>query len=180
MIFLLDSLPPGSMFALDAQTLIRVGITLFNVLLLAFVMTKLLYKPVREMMLKRTIRIREQMLRNEEEQTKVNELKTEYERMIKDIDLERTGILAEARKLAVENSKKQLDDARSEAESIKARAFQEIALEQERVQHEMKKAIIDVSSAITGKFLTRSIDADTHEQLFNETMAELEELAWHS
>ena len=44
----------------------------------------------------------------------------------------------------------------------------------------MKQAVIDISSLMVTKFLTRTIDADAHEQLFKETMAELEEMAWHN
>jgi F0F1-type ATP synthase membrane subunit b/b' len=53
-------------------------------------------------------------------------------------------------------------------------------MERERAADEMKKSVIEISSAIAAKFLTKSIDADEHEKLFNETLAELEGIAWHS
>jgi len=178
--FLLESAPPGRVFGIDMQTLIGMGITFLNIAFLSFMLSYLLYKPVREFLLKRTMRIREQLQFAEQEQAKGTELKQQYEQKMKDIERERNDILDAARKQAADKTKQQLAEARSEAEATKARAFQEIELEQERVQDEMKKAIIDISSAMTAKFLSRAIDADTQEKLFNETMAELEEIAWHS
>jgi F-type H+-transporting ATPase subunit b len=180
MFALLENLPQGGVFSLDLQTAISIGLNLINVIVLFFVLTRLLYKPVRQFLLDRTIRIRDQITFAKVETEKVNELKAQYERLLRDIDQEKAEILDAARKLAADKTKQQLDLARSEADAIKSRAFHEIEMEQERVKEEMRLAIIDVSSALASRILSRTIDGETHENLFNETLAELEGMQWHS
>jgi F-type H+-transporting ATPase subunit b len=180
LLFLLETATRERLFALDAQTLIQIGIQLINVLLLFFVLSKVLYKPVREMLLKRTVRIRDQIQFAESEMAKATELKNEYQKKMKEIESEKIEILEAARKSASDKSKQQLAEARTEAETVKNRALHEIELEQERVKDELKKTVIEISSALAAKLLNRTIDDNLHDQLFNETMRELEEVAWHN
>jgi len=179
-VFFLLEIPAGRLFGLDGQTLIQIVIQLLNVSLLAYVLTRLLYKPVRHFLNERTNKIQDQLEFAEEEKTKAMELRTEYEQKVRDIAREKDEILDAARKLAAEKTKEQLDAAKTEAETVKVRALKEIEMERDRVKDEIKKSIIDVSSVMTAKFLTKSIDADVHEQLFNEAIAELEEIPWQN
>jgi F-type H+-transporting ATPase subunit b len=168
------------MFGLDQQTFVGIVIQFVNYSVLAFILTYLLYKPVREFLAKRSARIQDQLRYAESEVTSANALKAEYETAMKGIENEKVTILEEARRQASARTKQKLEDARSEAEHIKERAMHEIELEHERVKDEMKKTIINVSSAMAARFLTRSIDAEAHERLYDEIMSELEEMAWHS
>jgi F-type H+-transporting ATPase subunit b len=172
--------PRGRIFELDQQTVISSLIVLFNVLLLAFVMSKLLYKPVRQFLFDRTSRIHDQLRRAEESESSANALKTEYEQAMKSVDKERNEILEMARKLAADRTREQVAEARHEADAIKSRAMREIDMERERAGDEIKQACIDISALMVSKFLTKEIDAATHERLFTETMAELEGMAWHN
>ena len=61
LIFLAQTVPEGRVFGLDSQTLISIGIQLFNAILLAVVLGYLLYKPVKEFMQNRTNRIQSQL-----------------------------------------------------------------------------------------------------------------------
>jgi len=176
--FLLAAEP--RLFGLDFQTLVQIVVQLLNVSLLAYVLTRLLYKPVKKFLYDRTERIQDQIQFAEEEKTKASELRSEYELKVKEIAKEKDEILDAARKLAAEKSKEHLDAAREEAESVKTRALKEIEMERERAKDAMKQSIIDVSSMITAKFLAKNIDANVHEQLFKETIAELEEITWQS
>jgi F-type H+-transporting ATPase subunit b len=178
--YLLSSEIPGRLFGLDAQTVRQIIAQSINLVVLAFVLSKLLYKPVREMLLQRTARIRDQLNDAEKEKASALELKAEYESYMKNVEREKDEILDAARKLATEKSNEQLASARTEADATKTRAFREIEMEQERVRDEMKQAVINVSSAMVAKFLTRTIDAAEHDRLFDETMAELEEIPWQN
>jgi F-type H+-transporting ATPase subunit b len=151
-----------------------------NVAILALVLTKILYKPVIKILNDRRERILAEVEDAEKSKAEAYQLKTKYEEIMKGVEQEKYDILETARKLAAEISKEQLAEAQDEANALRARAHKEIEMEQERAKSEMKQAVIDVSSVMAAKFLSRSIDADTHEQLFNETMAELEEIAWHN
>ena len=177
--FLLESLPPGRLFALDQQTVVQIAWVLVNLIVLAVILSKLLYKPVLQILYDRRARVLEDMQTAKKDKVEALKLKEQYEQLMQNADQEKHEILDTARKQAIEAGNEQLAVARSDAEAVKSRAFRDIELEQERAQSEMKQAVIDISSVMVAKFLSRTITPDEHEQLFNETMAELEEIAWH-
>ena len=175
---MLTDVPAGRVFGLDQQTLISVAIHLFNLCVLAFVMAKLLYKPVRDFMQKRNARIGDQIARVKQEHIEAEELRLSYEQKINNAELERDEMLAEAKKSAELQSERIIAQARSEAETILANAANEIADEKKRMQTEMRYAIIEISSAMAEKFVAISIYDDARERLFNQTVAELEGISW--
>ena len=115
----------------------------------------------------------------DEKNAAANEIRTEFERRLRDVDAEREAILEEARKVALQKTDEQLALARTDAEALRERAHKEISLEQARAHSELKKTVIELSSALATKILAKNIDAATHERLFDETLSELEHLAWH-
>jgi F-type H+-transporting ATPase subunit b len=171
-------LPPGRVFGLDGQILRQILAQLISVGLLAFVLSKLLYKPVRDFMSKRTARVENQLKAAEREVAKANALKAEYEQKVKEIDASRMAILEEARKVAAEARSQVLDQAKKEAEKMRERASANIELELERARSEMRHQIIDVSALMAAKFMSKSMDKQTQDSLFEETMSELEGGAW--
>jgi len=177
---MLASTPPGRVFGLDWQAVFGILIQLLNVSLLAYVLTKLVYKPVQKFMQGRSDRIGSQIETNEKELARAEQLKLEYEQKLRGIDQERDAILDEARRVATENGRLLMAEAKKEAEAIRQRAQENVKLEEERAQAKMKIAIIEVSAAMSAKFVARAIDRDAQDKLFDETMAELEEMAWRS
>lgn len=177
---LLAASSDGRVFGLDQQTLIQIAIQLFNTCILAAFLTKILYKPVRSFMQKRTERINAQLLKAEQDVAHADELKVQYEGKLKDIEAERRDILEAARRVAMDNTKQILEDARVEAKLIRERAEQDIVREQQRVKDEMRVQIIELSSVMAGKFVTSAMDSDTQDRLFSETVSELEDSTWLS
>jgi len=175
---LFQNLPPGRVFALDLQTFISVAIHLINLAVLAYVMARLLYNPVRDFMFKRTARISEQLMLAKEGMSDAEELKHEYEEKIKGIELEREELLAAASKHAAEQREQLLIDAGKEAQAMKAAAAAEIELEKKRLQDEMMQVILSVSSAMAEKYISLALDEAAHAQLFTQTIAELEDATW--
>ncbi|MCL1819839.1 MAG: F0F1 ATP synthase subunit B [Oscillospiraceae bacterium] len=176
--YFLTDVPPSYVFGIELQTFISVGLTLINLAILAFVLTKLLYKPVLNFLQKRADRVQEQIERAETDSASAAALKLQYEEKLKAIDLQREEILEEARKQAVARSKQILAEAKSESDAVRNRAAKEIELEMERAKDEIRQAILEVSVIIAEKYIARAIDAELHEKLFASTMAELEEAPW--
>ena len=166
------------MFGLDSQTFWQVAAQLFNVALLAVVMTKLLYKPVKEALQKRTDKIQGQLAEAEEELAKAKELRLAYEEKMENAARERDEILFEARKQATETSNKLVSDAKTEADSIRERAAANVELEWERAESDMRNAIIDVSAVMAEKFVSLAINKETHDRLFDEAISDLEAMTW--
>ena len=178
--YLLTTVPQERLFGLDGQTIVSFVIQLISVVVLFVVLKKLLHKPVGDFLKKREDRIEGDLAFVEDEKTKATKFKLEYEQKLKDIEQEKNEILDAARKLASDRAKESENAAKVEAETIRARAIKDIELEQERAKAEVKRAVIETSSVMVAKILKRSIDEKVHEELFNETMAELEEVAWHN
>lgn len=166
------------MFGLDMQTFWQVAAQLFNVVLLFAVLTYLLYKPVRNAMQKRTDKIQGQLKEAEEELAKAQELRLSYEKKMEGAARERDEILSEARKLAAETSSRLIGDAKKEADTVRERAAANVEMEWERAENDMRTAIIDVSAVMAEKFVSLAINKETHDKLFNETIADLEGMTW--
>jgi len=175
-----SAVPEGRLFGLDQQTLLQFGINLFNIALLAVILAKLLYRPVRGILKKRADRISGQIEQAAIEMARASELKLEYEQKLKDIEREQDIILEQARRIATDSGRMIISEARRESEAIKARATANIEMERERVQEEMRLAIIDVSRAMAEMYLDRELDINDHERYFAEAMAELEGTSWRN
>jgi len=170
--------PPGRVFGMDAQTFIMAVTYIVNVGVLAFILARLLYRPVREVLQKRTNRIQGQLLQAEEELARAIEMRHQYEQKMEEVEREREDILSEARKAAAESKQRLIADAKKEADAIKDRTEATVKMEWERAENDMRTAIIDVSAVMAEKFVSLAINKETHDRLFDETMKDLEGMTW--
>jgi len=173
-----NELPPGRVFGIDEALLPSILFNLFNVAVLAVIIAFLLYRPVREILQKRTTRIEGQLKQAEEEMAKATELKQSYEKKMYEVEREREEILSEARKYAAESSRRLIDDAKIEADAVRTRTAKNVEMEWERAESDMRTAIIEVSAVMAEKFVSLAINKETHDRLFNETIADLEGMTW--
>jgi len=171
-------LPPGRVFNIDQQTLIQIVANVLNVAILAAFLAYLLYKPVRTILNKRTTKIQGQLTQAEEELEKATELRHKYEQKMEEVEREREDILSEARKVAADSGRQLISDAKKEADSIRERAAANVEMEWERAENEMRTAIIDVSAVMAEKFVSLAINKETHDNLFDETVSDLEGMTW--
>ena len=170
--------PAGRVFGLDAQTLISISIHLFNLVVLAFIMSKFLYKPVRTFLSDRTMRIAGQMQRARDEMTQAENLRREYEDKIKNIEQERDELYAQALKKADEEREQLLAQAAEDAEAIKAEAKAEAETIRNEARDSMKKFVFDASAAMAQNIITHTLDEKEQEALFAQTLSDLEESSW--
>jgi len=160
--------------------LISIGIQLLNVIILFVLLTWLLYKPVTKFLQGRADRIAGELKQAADDMSKADGLKAEYEQKLKEIAVEKDAIIEVARKKAAEKAAQILAEAKTEADEIKARASQQAEAELKRVEDGVKNTIIEVSTAMSEKFIAIAMDKETHDKLFKETMIELEEVTWQS
>jgi len=148
--------------------------------LLAFISMRYLYKPIREILHKRAERIESDIRDAAENRASAEELKQMYEQKIRDIELERSGILDDARKEATARVNQILGDAKDDAQATRDRARRDIVAEQERVKTQIHQAIIDISTDMAAKLVSATIDRERHDKLFAEAMEELESTAFRA
>jgi F-type H+-transporting ATPase subunit b len=175
-----QAVPEGRVFGLDMQTLIGIGIQLFNGIILAVALSFILYKPVKEFLRNRADRIRSEINDADATMAKANELIAEYDRKIKNIDQERIEILEAARLKAVDESKRILEEARREASAIKKRSLETISENKKRLQEETRLYIVELASLMAQKYIAQNIDDETQDKLFEQAVAQLEEAQWQN
>jgi F-type H+-transporting ATPase subunit b len=173
-IFLLNAEPVPRLFDLDMQTFLQIVPHLFNFILLAVLLTFILYKPVRAFLHERADRIAKELEDAEGVRQSAVQLKEQYEQRLKNIEMERTTILDDARKQAMERHNLVMAEAKKDSEALKARAGLEIAAELDRVKDLVEQSIVEISAEMAGKLLKVTIDPAIHIRLFDEAMAELE------
>ena len=96
------------------------------------------------------------------------------------INKEAEEILSDARRRALENENRIVEEARQEAARIMERARTDAALEKQKLADEVKREIISVASLMAGKVVAVSIDAGEQERLMEETLKEMGENTWLS
>ena len=163
----------GRLFGLDPQLLFDAAVTAVNV----FVLFLLL---VRNMLKKRQDKITSDRENAENDKKEASALKAEYEAKLKDAHKEAEQILSDARKTAMHNETKIIDEAKAEAARIIERANVEAELEKQKVADEVKQQIVTVAAVMASKLVARSIDEKDSNALIEETLNEMGEKTWLS
>ena len=116
----------------------------------------------------------------ENDKKEAGALKAEYEAKLKDAHKEAEQILSDARKTAMHNETKIIDEAKAEAARIIERANVEAELEKQKVADEVKQQIVTVAAVMASKLVARSIDEKDSNALIEETLNEMGEKTWLS
>lgn len=163
---------------LNIQLLYGVILQLTATGILCFILSKILYKPVTNFLEKRKNRIANNINEANKKLSQADELKFEYEIKLKEIEKEKASILENARTSAKENEAKIIADAKKEADAIKNRGLLDIKREEEKAKEDIKIQIIEISSLLASKFISKNIDENEQNQLIDKVIADLEEVKW--
>ena len=167
------------LFDLDFQLLADSALMIIAVFALFLVASYFLFNPVREMMKKRSDKIKDELDDAAKSQEDAAALKEEYENKLKDID-KAEKILSDARRRALENENKIVANAKEEAAAIIERARTEAELEKQKAADDMKREMVVLASMMAGKVVKASIDTTVQESLINDTLKEIGESTWQS
>ncbi len=170
----------GYVITLDSQFVFSIVVQLINTCIMCFILAKLLYNPVLNFLNARKERIASQIEEANKMLDEAKTLKMQYELKLEDIETERSDILETARASAIKSSQQIISQAKEEADTIKNRAMLDIEREQAKVQDEVKKQIIKVSTAMSEKFIAAKISESEQEKLVEETIRDLEGVKWQN
>ncbi len=170
----------GYVITLDSQFVFSIVVQLINTCIMCFILAKLLYNPVLNFLNARKERIASQIDEANKMLDEAKTLKMQYELKLEDIETERSDILETARASAIKSSQQIISQAKEEADTIKKRAMLDIEREQAKVQDEVKKQIIKVSTAMSEKFIAAKISESEQEKLVEETIRDLEGVKWQN
>ena len=167
-------------FGLDIQLGFDAVLQAIAVLLLFLALSYILYEPVKKILKNRQEKIKNELESAASDMEEAAKLRADYESKLKDINKEADQILAEARKKALAKEQEIIANAKEEAARIVARANADIELEKKKVKDEVKTEMIAIASAMAGKFVADTIDADKQDALITETLQEMGDQTWLS
>lgn len=168
------------LFDLDFQLIADASLMIIAVFVLFLLASYMFFNPVRDMLSKRQEKIKGELDDAAANMEEARTLKAEYEDKLSKIDKEAEGILAEARKKALDNEKRILDEAHEQAAAIIERARTEAELEKQKAADDVKKEMVVLASMMAGKVVAQNIDTTVQDQIIEETLNEMGQATWQN
>lgn len=153
----------------------NVLISLCNLCILFWLMKKLLYAPVREMLAKRQAQLDAQYANAAQAERSAAADRDLYAQKLAGARDEAEDILRKAVSDADRNGARIVDEARDRADSIVRQAQNEVELEKKKAESEIRRQIADVSAALTEQMLRREISKEDHRELIDAFLQEMGE-----
>ncbi len=147
--------------------------SLANLLILFLLVKKFLFKPVRRMLDARQALIDGKLSDAEEAKLAAEESKAAWEEKLRSANEEADGIIKEASDRAKRRAHKIIAEADEKALELTRRAEEQIQLEKEKAESEIKQEIVDVSLALAEKMLARKLSEADHRNMINEFINEI-------
>ena len=166
------------LFDLDWQLIADATGMIIAIFVLYLAMSYFLFEPAKKVLQNRQEKIKNELDEAQSSMEQAQALKEEYEAKLKNIDAEKEAILSEARKNALKGEI--IARAKEEAARIMERAHTEAMLEKQKVADDVKKEMITVASAMAGKVVAASMNAQIQEQLIDDTLKEIGDSTWLS
>lgn len=151
--------------SIDWTTLL---IQLFNFLLLVFILTKLLYKPIFNVLEKRHEYIKESLLSADKDREDARKLLEEYKAQLAEAKKEAYKINQDAQKNGEEIKKAIEAAAQEKAKTIVENAKKEIEWQKHKALAEMKEEIVALTIGAAGVILNKELNTQTHHELVDE------------
>ncbi|MCQ2081865.1 MAG: F0F1 ATP synthase subunit B [Lachnospiraceae bacterium] len=167
-------------FDLDLQLLADSVLMMVAIFILFLAASYFLFNPVRDMLEKRKTKIKEELDDAQKNQAEAIALKEEYSSKLKDVEKETEAILADARKRALDNENRIIQEAKEEANRIIERARNEAELEKQKASDDVKREMVVLASLMAGKVVKASIDTTVQDSIVNDTLKEIGENTWLS
>ena len=140
---------------------------IINFFIILFILQKLLYKPVINMMETRQERIQKDQIEAEEKMNKAEELISEYDTKIAGVEDEKREILDDARDQAQERKQELLETYKEEAENKRQVYLDEIEDEKELFIKNLRKKLGQNAVKIASHILSNISSKELEDEIFN-------------
>lgn len=145
----------------------QIVISLLNLTIMFFILKKLLFKPVRNMIAKRQAAVDSQYENAANAEKEANENRAKWEEKLASAKSEADTIIKSASEGAARRGDEIVAEAKEKADSIIRQAQNEASLERKKATEGIKKEIADVSALLSEKLLEREINTDDHRKLID-------------
>lgn len=153
----------------------ELAIQIVNTIILFWILRKILFKPVLNIIDSRENAIKLDIATGEQAKNEGLALKSEYEKKLAVSKNEGQEIIKQATLRAEQKSDEIISTAKEEATSLKERANKDIAQEKEKVMNELKNDISNIAILAASKVIEKDIDQAKHEEMINKFIEEVGE-----
>jgi F-type H+-transporting ATPase subunit b len=134
-----------------------------NFLIMVFILTRFLFKPLKEMLDKRASQVTKAVEKAEQATREAEALRLEYEKKRENIDLEFAAIKDEARIVIDETRRQMLEEAYQEIEAMRARAREEIEQQRTEALRLHRSKIGELTITLTLRMLQDILNPQLHQ-----------------
>ncbi|WP_407102706.1 F0F1 ATP synthase subunit B [Desemzia sp. FAM 24101] len=148
-------------------------VVLISFLILLLLLKKFAWKPVTEMMEKRSETIANDLDNAKNAKEEASRLATEQQNKLADMQKESAIIIEQAQTNAAKIEKDLLEETKQSIAQMKKQAKMDVEFERQRALDEAKSEISQLSLQIAEKLIGKEIDGQTHAQLVDEFIERL-------
>ncbi|HEX5688683.1 MAG TPA: F0F1 ATP synthase subunit B [Roseiflexaceae bacterium] len=145
---------------------------LFNVILVVWLLTMFLYRPVLNMLNERTRRIQDGLKEAEQVKQQLASAKQDYDAELARARQEAAGILAQAQERAKAQEAELVAQARQEADRIRNEAREQAVQERDQLLRDLKNQVADLVTMTATRVLGEELKSN-HDKLIEESLASL-------
>ncbi|HSL87640.1 MAG TPA: hypothetical protein VK861_11945, partial [Bacteroidales bacterium] len=153
---------------------------IINFFILLFILKKLFYSPVKEIMEKRQAMIEENISNAERKNSEANELISKYEKKLSEIEIEKAEKMNETKKEAEEYRRKLIEKYQAEADDKKAAFLAEVKEEKDDFAREvrdlMARGTVDIARNLFGQFERETLEEHLFDALIRKNRSFSEEM----
>lgn len=149
---------------------------IINFAVVVFILYRLLFKPVREILAKREEAI--ELSRSEIEKGKrdVQNLKVELDGRLKELEEIKRATIEEARVEALKNRERILNETKIEVDRERERMRRQIENERNKLYEEIKEKSIDISAELSERIISSVVDKGMNETLVDRVLEKIRDL----
>lgn len=148
--------------------IVNFGLHIVNAIILFLILRKLLFKPVKKYMDKRTKGFSDQKDDLDNRQAEIERTEAEYRQKLDAAHEEAKKILDQANDRANEHIAQAQQKAREQVESILERGRKQIETERGKAMEDLQGQAADLAVEIASKILAREIKPKDHEKMVND------------
>lgn len=145
---------------------------LINVVLIVWMLTMWLYRPVLNMLNERTRRVQESLKDAEQVKEQLARANQDYDAKLAQARQEAAAILAQAQERAKAQEAEIVAQARQEAERIRGEAREQAGQERDRLLRDLKGQMAELVTLTASRVLGEELKAN-HDKLIEESLAGL-------
>jgi F-type H+-transporting ATPase subunit b len=141
---------------------------------LVFIMWRFAWGPIAKHVSDRQAEIRKSIESAEQTRQAVAKLEEQYRARLEEIQQKSAELVTLAKVEAARTREDLLKAAQKEADDVRTRGMEQLALERRQLATEIRAEIVKLSIAVTEKAIGEKIDAAIHRRRFEELLASIE------